>query len=810
MHNDPIDSFLKSQNKNRDNFNKMIKGVKFLTSLIISVTIFSILISNFESYLFSSLIASLITIPILYRIIKFSSLSTIDKANFLIHLETSINDSNIPASSLSKPGVSGNDMSFWQNVLKNKEIENKRIEKSHFKRPLISLLAAATVFSISYQFTASALERSVSNMMIIASAMNRGSYIEAVEGLVKEEEKGTHSLSSGSTVNLTLLPENLVTVQISLPFSDEMPILELRRITSPDEVYQSFQMQNSREVESGKIIDRLFTLSFSLEHASNIVIPAFDSSVPIATIQIEKLPVPEIEIYVSEPNPSDPWPDEKPIKIRVQATSTNPLRMIKFLITTSGRTAEELVANILKDSETEYSYVYPLLLEPYLDQDLSEVEIIAEATDRAVPKPLVGYSEPIRIRTASAYGRYQTALGSLKSLKKYADEARTSGKYTISDKAEKEMQKASDFASDTPFFDTIDRMTIGSLQRRLKSLLVEPNAKSSIVFSLDLDDFLFEHEMLDDRERDRDFFVGSRSISRIIEVEKNKRKIDLSYATKRMKEYLSARTKRWKIRVTRLTAVPAPPEANNILNNLPFHKEIDEIEKIDSDQKGGQEKALIKLSKLVPKYRSWIEALEKAEDTDRQKKEQKRQQSLKQQEDKLKELQKKQAVVSKDLDRASSQKPEDLKKKWQKVKQLQQQIKGQTATVAGEMALMAPEAAERIVAAGEAMSITISTGDKANFMQAESAADLAGRLLRQAQNKAQQQRRQSGSSGRKRRRVSGNNYFGKSIVGGDVVIQRTYEVDRQYREAILNEVRSSSAGEEDKKILNKYLRETVR
>ena len=47
-------------------------------------------------------------------------------------------------------------------------------------------------------------------------------------------------------------------------------------------------------------------------------------------------------------------------------------------------------------------------------------------------------------------------------------------------------------------------------------------------------------------------------------------------------------------------------------------------------------------------------------------------------------------------------------------------------------------------------------------------------------------------------------------MGGDVAIQRTYEVDKRYREAILNEIRSSDVTPEDKKLLDKYLRETVR
>ena len=109
------------------------------------------------------------------------------------------------------------------------------------------------------------------------------------------------------------------------------------------------------------------------------------------------------------------------------------------------------------------------------------------------------------------------------------------------------------------------------------------------------------------------------------------------------------------------------------------------------------------------------------------------------------------------------------------------------------------------------MKSTIKNGSQGNFVKAESMADLAGRLLRQAQSKARQKRQQSKSGRqRQRKRASGDNYFGKSIVGGDVAIQRTYEVDKKYREAILDEVRSYDDSPENKRLLKKYLRETVR
>jgi hypothetical protein len=86
---------------------------------------------------------------------------------------------------------------------------------------------------------------------------------------------------------------------------------------------------------------------------------------------------------------------------------------------------------------------------------------------------------------------------------------------------------------------------------------------------------------------------------------------------------------------------------------------------------------------------------------------------------------------------------------------------------------------------------------------------MAGRLLRQAEQAAQRAR-DSGQDRGRRRRVNGDNYYGQSIVGGDVEIKREYEVDRKYREDILDEVSRSRVDDDDKILLDRYTREVVR
>ena len=66
------------------------------------------------------------------------------------------------------------------------------------------------------------------------------------------------------------------------------------------------------------------------------------------------------------------------------------------------------------------------------------------------------------------------------------------------------------------------------------------------------------------------------------------------------------------------------------------------------------------------------------------------------------------------------------------------------------------------------------------------------------------------SKRRKRRRVSGDRYYGQSVHGGDLEISRDYQVDKRYREEVLNEVRDSVKSSDDARLLEDYIRKIVR
>ena len=58
--------------------------------------------------------------------------------------------------------------------------------------------------------------------------------------------------------------------------------------------------------------------------------------------------------------------------------------------------------------------------------------------------------------------------------------------------------------------------------------------------------------------------------------------------------------------------------------------------------------------------------------------------------------------------------------------------------------------------------------------------------------------------------MTGDSYYGQSVVGGDIEIRREYQVDRRYREDILDEVQNAEYDEDNRTLLESYLRHVVR
>jgi hypothetical protein len=578
-------------------------------------------------------------------------------------------------------------------------------------------------------------------------------------------------------------------------------------------VFQRFQMLPVRDANRtpGSNEPTRFSISFAVAEPVDLFIPQLEGDRPLARLKVRQLPIPKVTLS-SATDLEDPWPDDQPLNLRIKVEAENPLQLVRLLIKSGSRVSKELVANVMAEDRTELVTDYRLVLETYVESDLAQVEIVAEAIDRAVPTPLAGYSEPLRINTASAYGRYRATLQTLRELKQQIDDTLGKKADQLPKEALEQARKAAGQSEKSPFFDGLDRVQIHRFENKVEELAAQPDFEGMLDLAQQLNDFLFEHEILDDRERDRDFFVASRSLSRLVEEEFKKRPVAIKTVTDRMKRFLDDRQQRWEKRVERLAPEQRPPQWETLRTEQAFHKSMERVQELDdrarTDPKARSEQ-MAELSKTVVDYRAWIEDLEAREDREREEEERQRQEGLASARNTLRELQQRQGEVSAELDRAGERTKEQLDEQWTSTRMKQNANAKETKRLESQMRALAPNAGARIEAAHEAMEATLKAGDEGNYALGESSSDLAGRLLRQAERAASQSQQKRRSRGR-RRRVTGDNYYGQSVVGGDIEIKREYQVDRRYREDILDEIQDANLDEEQRALLENYLRQIIR
>jgi hypothetical protein len=315
---------------------------------------------------------------------------------------------------------------------------------------------------------------------------------------------------------------------------------------------------------------------------------------------------------------------------------------------------------------------------------------------------------------------------------------------------------------------------------------------------------LQEHEILDDRERDRDFFIAIRAYSRTLDGDMPQRAKDSGHMSERMLGFLDERFKRWGMRVNRLGSGQEPPSWKRIHTEKPFHNLL-RLTARDASQ--APEKSQGHLSKLASEYRAWIEELETKEDQARAKQEQERQQGLANARNELRELQQRQDQISLSLDRAQEQSSDTISQKWMAARPQENSNIKQAKGLLQKLRALAPTAGERLDAAIGAMDNTVESGEASQWAQTEQSADMAGRLLRdadQAANKSQKQQDRG-----RRRKTGGDDYHGTAI-GGQVEIKRQYQVNPKYREDILKDVEDEMTSGENKNLLDGWLRQVVR
>jgi hypothetical protein len=708
-----------------------------------------------------------------------------------------------------------------------------------FERQRIGALASTLVLPLAAAFAAlpsaaPSFELAMEGVSSVVSRMTRGATLKVVVGMTEEKQSKPVELSTSKPEVVELLAQNLVEVSLTGGgFGKTPPTVELRRPPgsepeTPEEpkkapqggtLFQSFQMMPVRdasdvaaEAEGEEADDATrHAISFAVSEEVELYIPALSGDKPLATLKVRQPPIPKVKLSALTAI-EDPWPDDQPLPLRITVKAEHPLDSVRLLIKSGNRVSKELVANVVSEDKLELTTDYKLVLETYVESDLAQVEIVAEAIDRAVPTPLIGLSEPLKLNTASAYGRYRQTLQTLREMKQLVDDAVAKQEKQLPPEARALAAKAEKQSEKSPFFDGLDRMQISRFSNKTDELAAQPEMEKTMELSSTLNDFLFEHEILDDRERDRDFFVAARGLSRIVEQEQSRRPVPLKTVTDRVRKFLDDRYERWQRRTARLDAASQPAKWPEVRDQKPFHAAMDKVEKLDETAgKSQQAKSdqLTALSRAVVEYRQWIEELEAAEDKARDQEDKQRQEGLANARDALRELQKRQGEISQELDRAGQRNKGDMEAQWPTSRMKQNTNARDTKRLESQMRSLSPSASARVEAAVQAMEGVIEQGNQGGYAQAESDSDLAGRLLRQADSAAQQSQQKRKARGR-RRRVTGDNYYGQSVIGGDVEIKREYQVDRRYREDILDEVQNAGVDADDRQLLETYLRQVVR
>ncbi len=579
-------------------------------------------------------------------------------------------------------------------------------------------------------------------------------------------------------------------------------------------LYQSFQLalNENNSLNTAEKPNQKASLMFSVGSNTVLYIPELYGNSPLAIFTLKILPLPKLSIELASPR-KDPWPDHIPLKLKIAVEAFYPLRKVELLIKAGKKQNKELVSDILINDMRVFNSEYELILEPYVINDIENIEIIATATDQAIPAPLTGYSNSIVLNVASAYGRYRNTLQTLREVKSSLDQNIASHKPMLEAQAMESMNKSLEDAEDSPFFDNFDRLRLNELKTALEKQFDRPSMEQLYTISNDLNSFLVEHESLDDRERDRDFFVAARGLARAMEVPENRRNTSIGEITTMMKKFLKDRHSRWQERLARLPQKMIPALWSDKIKNDPFSQSMDEIKhlKEKEDSSTNNEAAMGKLSQSVNDYRAWIEALERQEDLHRAEMEQAKEQALVSAQNEIENIRKLQARISLALDQAKTKDKSKLDSLWPDIRMDQNANIKNTKKLETDLRSFSPAATARLKAATSEMKLTNEKGSEGDYVSSESHADMAGRLLIQAQNAAQRERSRMGQGRQSHKRTTGDNSYGNEIISSqDIETHYGYQVDKMYREEIIEETQKSEGWEENKSFLSDYLRQIVR
>ncbi len=693
-----------------------------------------------------------------------------------------------------------------QNMLLNINNINKTFLIKSFGRLLTISLLTFTF----HHFFFSSFQSKAANAFSKIAQQDPKFHIQVTKGSKNIKSSKPYQLSSSTKHTLDVVENNSIRIYGQLGSNSSIsPAISLHRFMPNGEVGEviyDFKIRTNSDKNGS------FSIEITATEPSAIIIPMLDDSQSLADIIVEKQPTPEVKLiwknrYQLEDDKT--WLDDRELNLNVVASGHNALQRLDVFVLVDGKTHKELVSKVLTKNRHEISVNHELLLTNYINKDYTEVVLYASATDYSNPVPLTGESQPIHLKVESAYGRY---TASLKLLKKVSTAlVRLQGKWDKQNiqAITKDFATAHRKSTDSPFYDFIDRSELKKFQLSINSL--DSKTKKNAIYTLNsqLSDFIEEHNILNDRERDRDYFIAVRTISRLIVLPSNERLTSVSQYVSGLSDFLIKRRERWLKRVSFLPDSYKPKNYQKYLEKNIFTKDLDSIIKQDRREKIDQN--LRKITSHTRKYQEWIESLEKAEDRYRASKKAKKQQALTQSRQMIRELRERQEKISTGLDPTYTA-DSKLEDNWHYLRFEQNTNIKATAKVAVQARRQIPEVYEKLMLAKEHMETTKSSAGSKDFSSAETASDQAGRLLRladQAASRLQQKQRQQNNR-RRRRRATGDQYFGNAPVGGDVELKRDYEVDKIYRSDILEQVLDIPADQSQEAILDNYLREITR
>lgn len=678
----------------------------------------------------------------------------------------------------------------WTHRIQDVLNELKKKERKHSYRYLYALIPLLLISVLMWFWNGSYFFESART--VLKSYVHRDAKIRIIQGNL-DETKEFSILSSRNVLKLNLSPVNLVELEYSPLDRELVPSIELKKSSEDASVLQSFQMNEYKQLGTTK-----FLIQFSVVESSFLSIPQFSGNKPLVQFLVTESANPKVTLQSLRPI-SQEWEDDKPLDLLLRAQSKNALKSLSLLIDVHGHRFRESIYTIQGTDTFTLQTQQSLSLEKYVDQDFETVEVRAEVVDQSQPTPLTGFSPPLIIRTISSYGQYRKTLSTMRTAKENLDAAIVKSSPNLSPDTSSLMEEVQKEAKRGPFFDSTDRARITNFNEAIKNNAKHPNLNAVYQLSQNLGNFLLEHEMLDDRERDRDFFVAARGLSQLLETNNP----SVKFAEEKIQAFLLDREKRWKLRVGRLAHPEKLKRANSIIKEQYFSRQFAKMSKNEAAKKN---ESLRSLSEQVSSYRQWINELEAAEDKEKEEREKERNSGLISAREELKQLQKRQLEVTKYLHNSDMRPKEDIEKEWPIARMHQNSNIQDGKKLEEKLNALTPRSAERLNAAIEAMSLTLQNGENGEFSQSESFADLASRLLHQATKMTEEEQQKK----RRSRRGGSDKYYGQTIVGGDVDIEHEYRVDPRYREEVLDEVIKSDYEGDNRTILNNFLKRIIR